>query len=187
MHGWVWLGTGGKLGPMIFHGGYTSHVVEKDGSTPLADLRWEPTKVPLASGEAAGTFSIAVKQHGSANDRDWIFNAQLVAVGGDYLKPNNTIGTAAFTNDGGQHWLPSQTQPRGYRSSVAYSPTHKTWITVGPNGADISRDDGRNWKPLTPTPQDQPDADKNWNALSLPFVVGPKGRIGKLRPKALKP
>ena len=31
------------------------------------------------------------------------------------------------------------------------------------------------------------DADKNWNALSLPFVVGPKGRIGKLDPAALKP
>ena len=40
---------------------------------------------------------------------------------------------------------------------------------------------------LKPTAQDTPDADKNWNALSLPFVVGPKGRIGKLRPEALKP
>ena len=29
------------------------------------------------------------------------------------------------------------------------------------------------------------DADKNWNALSLPFVVGPHGRIGKLRANAL--
>src|SRR5580693_6554558 len=55
-HGWVWLGTGGKLGPMIFHGGYISDVVEQDGTTPLADLRWEPTKIPLAKGEAAGTF-----------------------------------------------------------------------------------------------------------------------------------
>jgi hypothetical protein len=61
----------------------------------------------------------------------------------------------------------------------------KTWITVGPNGTDISTDDGRNWRPLTPTPQDAPDTDKNWNALSLPFVVGPKGRIGKLRVTAI--
>jgi len=30
-----------------------------------------------------------------------------------------------------------------------------------------------------------PDADRDWNALSLPFVVGPHGRIGKLNPKAL--
>ena len=79
------------------------------------------------------------------------------------------------------------TLPHGYRSAVAYDPTQKLWITVGPNGTDISRDDGKNWTPLKPTAQDPPDADKNWNALSLPFVVGPKGRIGKLRPEALKP
>jgi hypothetical protein len=69
---------------------------------------------------------------------------------------------------------------------VTYDPTTKTWITVGPNGTDISRDDGRNWSALRPTAQDTADADKNWNALSLPFVVGPKGRIGKLRANALQ-
>jgi hypothetical protein len=42
--------------------------------------------------------------------------------------------------------------PHGYRSAVAYSPATKTWITVGPNGTDISTDDGRNWRALTPTP-----------------------------------
>jgi hypothetical protein len=30
------------------------------------------------------------------------------------------------------------------------------------------------------------DADRDWNALSLPFVVGPRGRIGKLRAGALR-
>ena len=72
------------------------------------------------------------------------------------------------------------TPPHGYRSAVAYEERSKTWITVGPNGTDISTDDGRNWRALKPTATDAPDADKNWNALSLPFVVGPKGRIGKL-------
>jgi hypothetical protein len=43
---------------------------------------------------------------------------------------------------------------------------------VGPNGTDISTDDGKNWQPLKPSPDDPPDADKNWNALSLPFAVG---------------
>jgi hypothetical protein len=110
-----------------------------------------------------------------------------VVVGGDYKKPDQVKGTAAFSHDGGLHWKSSQTPPHGYRSAVAYDPATKTWITVGPNGTDISRDDGRNWTALKPTAQDPPDADKNWNALSLPFVVGPKGRIGKLRPEALKP
>jgi photosystem II stability/assembly factor-like uncharacterized protein len=134
------------------------------------------TNLPLASGPSAGGFSVV-----RAN------TTQFPVVGGDYLKPDDPAGTAAFTTDGGLHWQPAQTPPHGYRSSVTYDPTTKTWITVGPNGTDISRDDGKNWTALKPGPQDAPDADKNWNALSLPFVVGPKGRIGKLRPEALKP
>jgi len=104
-----------------------------------------------------------------------------VAVGGDYLKPEDPTGTAAYSTDGGQHWQAAQTPPHGYRSSVAYDAQYKTWITVGPNGTDISTDDGKTWQPLKPSGYDPPDADKNWNALSLPFVVGPHGRIGKLR------
>jgi hypothetical protein len=104
----------------------------------------------------------------------------MVAVGGDYKKPDETAGTAAFSRDYAT-WSPSTTPPHGYRSSVAYDPTQKLWITVGPNGTDISRDDGKNWTPLKPSGYDPPDADKNWNALSLPFVVGPHGRIGRLR------
>ncbi len=79
------------------------------------------------------------------------------------------------------------TPPHGYRSAVAYDPKTNTWITVGPNGTDISTDDGRNSRALKPDPKagDPPDADRHWNALSLPFVVGPHGRIGTLRPDAL--
>jgi hypothetical protein len=29
-------------------------------------------------------------------------------------------------------------KPHGYRSAVAYDTAHKTWITVGPKGTDIS-------------------------------------------------
>jgi hypothetical protein len=111
-------------------------------------------------------------------------------VGGDYKLPDEARGTAAYLPDIAAalpEWHAAQTPPHGYRSAVTYDPTTKTWITVGPNGTDISRDDGRNWTALKPTAQDPSDADKNWNALSLPFVVGPKGRIGKLRPEALKP
>lgn len=72
---------------------------------------------------------------------------------------------------------------------MAYDDSAKTWITVGPNGTDISTDDGRNWRALRPDPtrHEATDADRNWNALSLPFVVGPHGRIGKLNPKTLTP
>ena len=68
-----------------------------------------------------------------------------------------------------------------------YDAATKTWITVGPNGTDISTDDGRNWRPLKPDPKfnEAPDADQHWNALSLPYAVGPHGRIATLRPSAL--
>ena len=111
-----------------------------------------------------------------------------VAVGGDYGKPNANTKTAATTSDGGLSWKLAQTPPHGYRSAVAYNPTTKTWITVGPNGTDISTDDGKNWRALHPDAalHEPADADRNWNALSLPFVVGPHGRIGKLNEAALK-
>lgn len=53
----------------------------------------------------------------------------------------------------------------------------------------ISTDDGCNWSPLRPKPalNEPADADREWNAISLPFVVGPRGRIGKLRPDVLGP
>jgi hypothetical protein len=110
-----------------------------------------------------------------------------VAVGGDYARPNDSAKTAALTADGGLTWTAPMTPPHGYRSAVAYDPATKTWITVGPNGTDISTDDGRNWRPLLPTPGEAPDSAQHWNALSLPFVVGPHGRIGRLRPAAINP
>ena len=111
----------------------------------------------------------------------------IVAVGGDYTHPDVTAHTAAFSVNEGMGWQPAETMPRGYRSTVAFDAATKTWIATGPTGTDISTDSGRNWKALLPDAAkgDSADADRNWNALSLPFVVGPKGRIGKLRDGAL--
>lgn len=133
--------------------------------------------LPLKSGStSSGGFSIYA--------RDWCC---WVVVGGDYSKPNDSIGTAAYTDNGGKTWHAAQTPPHGYRSSVAYDAAKKTWITVGPNGTDISTDDGRNWRALHPDAglHEAPDADRNWNAISLPFVVGPHGHIGKLDSQVL--
>jgi hypothetical protein len=134
-------------------------------------------ELPMAGGsQSAGIFSFD-------------FRSELVgvAVGGNYLKPDATTHTSAFTTDGGLHWTASAAPPHGYRSAVAYDAPTKTWITVGPNGTDISTDDGRNWRPVHPTNNDAPDADQHWNAISLPYAVGPHGRIGILNPSALQP
>jgi photosystem II stability/assembly factor-like uncharacterized protein len=138
---------------------------------------WINTTTPLSSAsQTAGIFSLSFRTDKIG-----------VAVGGDYEKPTQTNATAAYSLDGGATWVAAITPPHGYRSSVAYDPTQKLWITVGPNGTDISTDDGKNWHPLKPSNYDPADADKNWNALSLPFVVGPHGRIGRLRTIANPP
>jgi photosystem II stability/assembly factor-like uncharacterized protein len=127
---------------------------------------------------SAGIFSLA------------FFEDRLgVAVGGDYLKPDARVKTAVYSQDSGRGWVLAKTPPHGYRSAVAYDAASRTWITVGPNGTDVSTDDGRNWRALRPDAAtgDAADADQHWNALSLPFVVGPHGRIGKLRPAAPTP
>ena len=170
------FGTGGGY----IYAGDATCTMENSRRDPLSCLRdsmhFERIATPLnLSTPSAGIFSLA--------------NAAtlIVAVGGDYTKPSETTASAAWSPNLGQTWTAAQTPPHGFRSAVAYDAPTKTWITVGPNGTDISTDDGKNWQPLKPSPTDAPDADQNWNALSLPFVVGPKGRIGKLNPTALKP
>ena len=148
------LATGGKGGPRVL---LSPLLLGKQPSTPCIEA-----SVPLASGsESAGAFSLAFRdlKHG-------------MVVGGDYKKPNDSTATAAWTADGGRHWTAASKPPHGYRSSVAWSPEAKAWIAAGTNGSDISYDDGKTWQPL---------GNGEWNALSLPFVVGPKGRIGKLK------
>ena len=149
-----------------------------DEKTGTCALSWQASKTPLAHGAApSGVFSLAGHLSTGLSGRS---AAILVAVGGTYDKPTQSGETAAYSPDGGDTWNPATTPPHGYRSAVAYDPRTNTWITVGPNGTDLSTDDGRNWQALKPDPaaNDSPDADQHWNALSLPFVVGPKGRIG---------
>ncbi len=124
---------------------------------------------------SAGIFAIAV--HGDT----------MVAVGGDYAKPSDATRVAAYSADEGVTWASSTWGPHGYRSSVDYDSHVRMWIAVGPGGTDVSTDDGHNWTPFRPDPSkgDAPDADRGWNALSLPFAVGSKGQIGRLRKQAL--
>jgi photosystem II stability/assembly factor-like uncharacterized protein len=163
---------------------------------PYVPYRFVGGDIPLAVSETAGAFSVATSLLSEAplpsNREKWIggvyrLPVTLVAVGGDFQNPERSKGTAAFTVDGGQHWTASTKPPHGYRSSVVYDDQARVWITVGPNGTDVSTDDGRNWRALLPNTaiREPADADRNWNAISLPFVVGPHGGIGKLRPNAL--
>jgi photosystem II stability/assembly factor-like uncharacterized protein len=150
----MWFGIGGKEGPAVI-------AYHRSISGDMGSYFWSKTSVPLASGaEASGVFSLAFRDQSSG-----------IAVGGDYKKPNESNGTAAYTADGGNTWTAATKPPHGYRSAVAWDAADKAWIAVGTNGSDVSYDDGKTWQPLD---------NENWNALSLPWVVGPEGRIAKL-------
>jgi photosystem II stability/assembly factor-like uncharacterized protein len=150
----AWFGTGGRTAARVYR-----QVVDRYSDVVMP--RWVATPVPVASGnDSSGVFSLAFR------------NQQLgMAVGGDYQKPGVSSGTAAWTDDGGKTWTASAKPPHGFRSAVAWDEQYGFWITVGTNGADISRDDGKTWTSID---------DGNWNAISLPWVVGPGGRIAKL-------
>jgi photosystem II stability/assembly factor-like uncharacterized protein len=168
----------------LFRASFGKVCDKKDDSSCLKDFAWwDPEDLAISSdGESSGVFSVAANMR----DGDWLLGT-MVAVGGDFRRPE--VGYASRSDQGGTDWERSTTPPHGYRSAVAYDEKTKTWITVGPNGTDISTDDGHNWRPVHPDAalHEPPDADRNWNALSLPYVVGPHGRIGKLDEAARKP
>lgn len=151
----TWIGAGGQGGAIVFSGYLVAPFCTC--GQPILD----PVQVPLASGnESSGVFSLAFRDQNRG-----------IAVGGDYKKPNESNGTAAYTADGGRTWTAAAKPPHGYRSAVVWDAADKAWIAVGTNGSDVSYDDGKTWQYLD---------SGNWNALSLPWVVGPEGRIAKL-------
>lgn len=115
--------------------------------------------LPNGSKDSAGIFAVAFHDTTSG-----------VVVGGDYAQPQNGTSTAAFTTEG-IHWHVALHSPAGYRSTVAWNLTDASWIAAGSTGSDISHDNGNTWQPLDRG---------NWNAISLPFIVGPDGRIARL-------
>jgi hypothetical protein len=170
---WEFLGSGGEGGAFVYFRRRdipdncieeTAHCAMNMNSGPSS---WGRTHVPMTGGtSSSGIFSLA-----SGVSQDAMPRVLLVAVGGDYTKPNETAGTAAWSADGGKTWTAVAKPPHGFRSAVAWDAGLKAWIAAGTNGSDISWDDGKTWQPLD---------DGNWNALSLPWVVGPGGRIAKL-------
>ena len=169
----AWFGVGGEPGSFVFlsnwYGPAQPDVICDCIFSKPPNQIWFAgrVRVPMAGGTASsGVFSLDWKASGVPGEA-----GILIAVGGDYTKPNESTRTAAWSADGGKTWTAAAKPPHGYRSAVAWDAEANAWITAGTNGSDISYDDGKTWEPLD---------DGNWNALSLPWVVGPEGRIAKL-------
>jgi len=172
------FGSGGKLGAFVYAWTQTVQNLRPgcNASVRLADCIensqepkniWKRFHTPvIAHAESAGIFSIAARYFSG--------HFSGIVVGGNYEKPETGMAARSIN---GEHWTASTIPPHGYRSSVQWGEALKAWITVGANGSDISRDDGKTWQPLD---------NGDWNALSLPFVVGPQGRIALLNAAAFQ-
>lgn len=115
---------------------------------------WTVVQTPLPTSQSAGIFSVAFRDalHG-------------VVVGGDYQKEAQAVDNAAFTADGGRTWTLAK-GISGFRSVVSHRPGSRSdWIAVGPQGADLSIDDGRTWTALP-------------GAGFHTFTFAPNGRAG---------
>src|SRR5437868_13228299 len=86
--------------------------------------KWFRTALPLSVGPSSGAFSIASNQFVLVPDKDSknrpLPNPAFVVVGGDYLKPDSTAGTAAYSRDYAGTFHPARPPPHRVRSPVAY-------------------------------------------------------------------
>ncbi len=90
------------------------------------------------------------------------------------------LGAAGATGATGSTGAKGAAGAKGAKGAKGATGTTGAAETTGSTGATAA-------PAAAPMPPDAPDADKNWNAISLPFVVGPKGRIGLLEDAAVTP
>jgi photosystem II stability/assembly factor-like uncharacterized protein len=155
----AWIGTGAGPKCRIIHTG-------DRGQT------WSVADTPIAASSSGGIFSVAFRDrlHG-------------VTVGGDYRNEKEAVDNLATTSDGGQTWtLVKAKGLSGFRSVVKFVPgTKSTFVAVGPQGADISEDDGRTWTPVEMTaPLIGFDTLSFAPGKKIAFGSGNRGAIGKL-------
>lgn len=155
----AWMAMGAAIKSRVLH--------TRDGGHS-----WSINDTPLATGRSSGSFSIAFRdaRHG-------------VIVGGDYSKEFEAVDNVATTGDGGKTWtLVKERGLSGFRSAVKHVPrTKSTFIAVGPQGADLSIDDGRTWTPLSGV-----ETIPGFDALSfaprepIAWASGAKGALARL-------
>ena len=151
--GRAWIGTGAAARSRVLR-------TADGGST------WAIAETPLNASESAGIFSVAFR-----NPREGM------TVGGDYRQERSAENVAAFSSDGGVTWKAIRGLG-GFRSAVAPVPgTPRSWVAVGPTGADLSPDNGESWVPIQ---------GEGYHAFAFAprghsgWGVGEGGRIAKL-------
>lgn len=153
--GHAWVGTGNSS---------TARVLR----TTDRGRSWTAFATPLPSAEGVGIASVAFRDalHG-------------VVMGGSMMDTSSRADDVAFTSDGGRSW---KAVGRAAFPSAIYGGSYvpgapvPTLVAVGPGGAAVSFDDGRNWVTM--------DTTAYWSvgfaSPSSGWAVGPRGRIKRL-------
>lgn len=152
--GRAWIGTGAAERSRVLR-------------TADGGATWTIAETPVQSSGSSGIFSIAFRDARSG-----------MTVGGDYRREQDAEWNAAFSDDGGVTWNAIRGLG-GFRSVVAPVPgTARSWVAVGPTGADVTGDNGRTWAPIQGDGYDTFSAAPRGHAG---WAAGAGGRIGKLR------
>ena len=99
----------------------------------------------------------------------------LVAVGGDYLQPENRIANALLIL--GEVTKYTSERPSGYRSGVANLEKENWLVAVGPTGSDFSSDGAHSWQLFSKVGYHAVKVSRDGSIL---WASGSQGRIGKL-------
>jgi len=151
----AWFATGGDDTARVFHS-------RDRGRT------WTVAPTPMKSSESAGIFSLAFRTKKIG-----------IAVGGDFLAPEEAVDALARTMDRGRSWrlVDESKAPGGYRSGSAWLRANsRTAIVVGPTGSDVSTDGGRSWRRFDTGSFDAVDCNR-WGAC---WASGQEGRAARL-------
>ncbi|MBV6647621.1 MAG: hypothetical protein KI790_19340 [Cyclobacteriaceae bacterium] len=153
--GRAWIGTGAGGNARVLY-------------TPDFGESWFSYDTPMIKGEAAGITSIR-----------FLDDHRGLIAGGDLALDSLYTPNIAFTSDGGQRWsLASQPITRGAFYGSAFQQIGKQIVSIvcGPNGADISLDQGRSWTNLT--------HEEYWTASIYPngtgWLMGRNGNMAKI-------
>lgn len=127
--------------------------------------RWETLSTTMLAGRSsAGIFSIDM------------LNDQIVIVGGDYLKPDETGVNVSVSSNGGRNFHVPGNNNLGHKACVKIlDPT--TFVACGRTGIDLSVDAGQTWKHLSDAAFYTMEADTDSQTV---YLAGPKGAVAKL-------
>jgi photosystem II stability/assembly factor-like uncharacterized protein len=148
----AWLGSGGGAQARVYHS--SDH-----------GLTWTVSATPLNSGPSSGIFALSFRDpvHG-------------LAVGGDFLSPDDSPNMLAVTSDGGSTWSPiTDGAPNEYRSGAAWL-NDGVAVAVGPTGSDVTTDGGTTWSRFDDGSFDTVDC----AAATTCWASGANGRVASL-------